>query len=335
MESSLRCKELIRGCGLELIDGSPPTLHTSTALFRFKLGEAIRGDYKTAQLLGDFVEQLLSDHENISLYLDPVTLPASEDDGDNPLSSSGLAQFGSGQSESLVRLMLGVDALQPRIISILLNKFPELIGDEEAQSGAGATQPFVKILRQLRWLDYIIDSDKLTNELIETLGYAPPEMQSEIISALPDIISDSDSANVSGVLAGMMNETPELILPILEALGSLECSMNLLERACNSVVTHLISAEPAELPVMVRFLLQSVSSEAAAPTILRIRGRLDMDAVVLASKQQSRMTDHSAPDVLIFDVIATCLRSHKHLRDAWLKVIVNDTAAVGPHTTLD
>ncbi|KAJ2334721.1 Fanconi anemia group D2 protein [Coemansia sp. RSA 2681] len=86
---------------------------------------------------------------------------------------------------------------------------------------------------------------------------------------------------------------------------------------------------------MVRFLLQSVSMEAAAPTIQRIRGRLDLDAVVLTSKQQSRTGDRSAPDVLIFDVIATCLRSHKHLRDAWLKVIVSDTAVVGSHTTLD
>ncbi|KAJ2465389.1 Fanconi anemia group D2 protein [Coemansia sp. RSA 2337] len=335
MESSLRCKELIRGCGLELTEGRLPTLHTSTALFRFKLGEAIRGDAETLELLGNFVEELLSDHDNISLYLDPVVLATGEDNSDNSPSSSRLAHFGSGQSESLVRLMLGVDALQPRIISILLEKFPEFIGNEGAHGSAGTTQPSVKILRQLRWLDYVIDSAGLTEKLIETLGYVTPEMQSEIISALPDIISDSDSTGVSVVLAGMMDETPALMLPILEALGSLECSMNLLDRARSSVVTCLVSADPAELPVMVRFLLQSVSSEAAPPLIQRIRGRLNMKAVLFTAKQRSRANDHGAPDVLIFDVIATCLRSHRHLRDAWLKIIVNDTAPVGPHTTLD
>ncbi|KAJ2343942.1 Fanconi anemia group D2 protein, partial [Coemansia sp. RSA 2673] len=154
MESSLRCKELIRGCGLELTEGRLPTLHTSTALFRFKLGEAIRGDAETLELLGNFVEELLSDHDNISLYLDPVVLATGEDNSDNSPSSSRLAHFGSGQSESLVRLMLGVDALQPRIISILLEKFPEFIGNEGAHGSAGTTQPSVKILRQLRWLDY-------------------------------------------------------------------------------------------------------------------------------------------------------------------------------------
>ncbi|KAJ2730847.1 Fanconi anemia group D2 protein, partial [Coemansia sp. BCRC 34962] len=335
MESSPRCKELIRSCGLELGEGKPPILHTSAALFRYKLGEALRGDLEIIELLGDFVEKLLCDHESISLYLDPVVLSTGEDDSDATLPSNGLGQVGSGQSESLMRLMLGVDALQPRIITILLDKYPEFIGSEGSQGSAGATQPFVKILRQLRWLDYIIDSSKLTEKLVETIGCVPPEMQSEIISALPDIISDSDSTKVSHVLAGLMNDTPELMLPILEALGSLECSANLLERARNSVITHLISAEPADLPVMVRFLLQSVSPEAAVPAILRIRGRLDMDAVVLTSRQRSRLADLSAPDVLIFDVIAICLRSHKHLRDAWLRVITSDTATVGPHTTLD
>ncbi|KAJ2469405.1 Fanconi anemia group D2 protein, partial [Coemansia sp. RSA 2322] len=324
---------LIRDCGLALADGAAPILHTSAALFRFKLSDAIRSEPAALQLLGDYVEELLSAHDTMSLYLDPVAMLAAQDGGAE--SSNRLAQFGTGQAESFVRLILGVDALQPRIISILLEKFPEFIGSEESQGNAGVTKASVKILRQLRWLDYVIDSAELAEKLLETLGYVPPEMQSEIISALPDIISDSDNAQVSSVLAGMLSDSPELMLPILEALGSLECSTNLLEKARNSVVTHLISAEPTELPVMIRFLLQSVSPEAAAPTILRIRRRLDLDSVVLASQRLAKSTDGNAPDVLIFDVIATSLRSHKHLRDAWLKTIVADTSNVGSHTTLD
>ncbi|KAJ2738279.1 Fanconi anemia group D2 protein, partial [Coemansia sp. BCRC 34301] len=184
MESSLHCHQLIRGCGLELTESKPPTLHTSTALFRFKLGEAIRNDSEALQHLGDFMDELLSDHEHISLYLDPVAIATGEDEANETPVSTLLTHVGSGQAESLVRLMLGVDALQPRIISILLDKFPEFIGNEGGdQGGAGATKVSVKILRQLRWLDYIIDSARLTEKLLETLGYMPPEMQSEIISA--------------------------------------------------------------------------------------------------------------------------------------------------------
>ncbi|KAJ1717869.1 Fanconi anemia group D2 protein, partial [Coemansia biformis] len=191
----------------------------------------------------------------------------------------------------------------------------------------------------LRWLDYVVDSAGLTEKLLETLGFVPPDMQREIITALPDIISDSDSAGASKVLAGMLSETPELMLPILDTLGSLDCPPSLLQEARSSVIMHLVSAEPIDLPVMMRFLLQSAGTESAAPVIQRIRRRLDLTPIVLASRRvpapAAGQTPDQTPDVLIFDAIATCLRSHRHLRDAWLKIIAADNEDVGPHTMLD
>ncbi|KAJ2207335.1 Fanconi anemia group D2 protein, partial [Coemansia sp. RSA 520] len=250
-----------------------------------------------------------------------------------PDSATTHVSGGLPQTESLVRLMLGVDALQSRLVATLVDKFPEYIGDEGTDGDASATKVSVKILRQLRWLDYVLDSGALTEKLLETLGFVPPDMQREIVVALPDIISDSDNTQVSKVLASMLKETPELMLPVLDTLGSLDCAPALLQEARNSVISHLASAEPIELPVLLRFLLQSVSADAAAPVIMRIRKRLDVDSIVLASRQRSTLADQS-PDVLIFDAIATSLRSHKHLRDAWLKIIASD-ANVGSQTTLD
>ncbi|KAJ2827474.1 Fanconi anemia group D2 protein [Coemansia erecta] len=339
MDSIQRCQQVIRTCGVELSDGSLPVLHKPSALFRYQLSEAIRNDTDLVEFIGTYLDELLSDHDAISLYLDPMT-PASvatNDDDDNTSAAQIQQQAGMPQTDSLVRLMLGVDALQSRLIATLLDKFPEYIGDE---GDVGTTKVSVKILRQLRWLDYVLDSAGLTEKLLETLGFVPPDMQREIVAALPDIISDSDTNEVSKVLAGMLSETPELMLSILETLGSLDCAPALLQEARNSVIAHLVSAEPIELPVMMRFLLQSVSAEAAKPTILRIRKRLDLDSIVMASRQQqqqqkSKAREDQTPDVLIFDAIATSLRSHKHLRDAWLKLIADDTDEVGPQTTLD
>ncbi|KAJ1772573.1 Fanconi anemia group D2 protein [Coemansia sp. RSA 1813] len=336
MEDSTReqfSQETFASCGVELSEGCVPVLHTSAALFRFKLSENISANKLLAQECGDYIGSLLSDHDTISLYLDPVSL-GNTDDSSIPAPQS-VDQPGLLRAESFVRLVLGVDVLQSRVISTLLEKFPEFIGEEDSQEDEDATKVSVKILRQLRWLDYVIDSAGLVDKLLETLGYVPPEMQREIISALPDIISDADSVQVSRVLAEMMTSTPELMLPILETLGSLECSPHLLQEARNSVVMHLVSAEPLDLPVMIRFLLHSVSSDAAGPLIVRIRKRLDLDSIVLASRQLHGASDDQTPDVLIFDIIATSLRSHKHLRDAWLKTIASDTSEVGPHTTLD
>ncbi|KAJ1949605.1 Fanconi anemia group D2 protein [Linderina macrospora] len=133
----------------------------------------------------------------------------------------------------------------------------------------------------------------------------------------------------------MLKDSPDLMLPLLETLGSLECPLNQQQECRNSVLMHMISAEPAELPVMVKYLLQSVSAENAAATIQRIRRKLDMDSVVLAMRQMGKVSEELAPDVLIFDVIATSLKSHRHLREAWLKVISSDCEEVGTQTTLD
>ncbi|KAJ2501733.1 Fanconi anemia group D2 protein [Coemansia sp. RSA 1972] len=327
MDSSQRCRGVIQTCGVELVDNTLPVLHTPSTLFRYQLSEAIRNNTDLVNYMGDYLDELLSDHDAISLYLNPMILGTTDDSATMHVSS------GLPQTESLVRLMLGVDALQSRLIATLVDKFPEYIGDEGTDGDASATKVSVKILRQLRWLDYVLDSGALTEKLLETLGFVPPDMQREIVIALPDIISDSDNTQVSKVLASMLKETPELMLPVLDTLGSLDCAPALLQEARNSVISHLASAEPIELPVLLRFLLQSVSADAAAPVIMRIRKRLDVDSIVLASRQQSTCADQS-PDVLIFDAIATSLRSHKHLRDAWLKIIASD-ANVGSQTTLD
>ncbi|KAJ1856196.1 Fanconi anemia group D2 protein [Coemansia sp. RSA 1822] len=332
MDSSQRCREVIQTCGVELVDGSIPVLHTPSTLFRYQLNEAIRSDADLVAYMGDYLDELLSDHDAISLYLDPMTLGTVTDDS---TATMHVVSGGLPQTESLVRLMLGVDALQSRLVATLVDKFPEYIGDEGTDGDASATKVSVKILRQLRWLDYVLDSGALTEKLLETLGFVPPDMQREIVVALPDIISDSDNTQVTKVLASMLKETPELMLPVLDTLGSLDCAPALLQGARNSVISHLASAEPIELPVLLRFLLQSVSADAAAPVIMRIRKRLDVDSIVLASRQRSASAADQSPDVLIFDAIATSLRSHKHLRDAWLKIIASDADNVGSQTTLD
>ncbi|KAJ2158996.1 hypothetical protein GGF46_003364 [Coemansia sp. RSA 552] len=333
MNSTQRSKDALRSCGVELRDSALPVLHTPCALFRHQLGEAIRSDETLALAIGDYIDELLSEHDQISLYLDSAAL------SEGATANAGQVGAGVQQSESLVRLLLGVDALQSRLVSTLLERFPEYIGDNDDEHGGcdtGVVKVSMKILRQLRWLDYVIDSGSLMEKLLETLGFVPPDMQREIISALPDIISDVDNAEVSKVLVGMLSDAPELTLTILDTLGSLDCPLGLLQEARSSVVTQLVSAEPIDLPIMLRFLLQSVNADGAMPAIHRIRRRLDLDSVVLASRQESSKSDEDqTPDVLIFDAIAATLRSHKHLRDAWLKIIASDVDEVGPHTTLD
>ncbi|KAJ1887701.1 Fanconi anemia group D2 protein, partial [Coemansia sp. IMI 209127] len=145
-------QELLADCGVTLSDGGVPELHTTAALFRFKLSEKMAANGALAQKCGDYVDSLLSDHDTISLYLDPVSLG---DAGDSSMVGRQCSdQPGLLRAESFVRLVLGVDMLQSRVITTLLEKFPEFIGEEDSHEEEGAIKVSVKILRQLRWLDY-------------------------------------------------------------------------------------------------------------------------------------------------------------------------------------
>lgn len=76
---------------------------------------------------------------------------------------------------------------------------PEFIGDdEEARSGGLAADSTPRLLlSQLRWLDFVQDSEALTTKLLECLQVSPKHIQRELVSFIPEIVDDSQHA-VSG-----------------------------------------------------------------------------------------------------------------------------------------
>lgn len=49
------------------------------------------------------------------------------------------------------------------------------------------------ILREIRWLDHVVDSKQLVEKLIAALPAFPPSLQQEIIYILPELASDEDA----------------------------------------------------------------------------------------------------------------------------------------------
>ncbi|KAJ4445373.1 hypothetical protein ANN_07178 [Periplaneta americana] len=76
--------------------------------------------------------------------------------------------------ESLVRLLLSIDCLQPRLSEFLLEKVGEfaMTGDEDPDSTTDT--PWIRIiLRQMRQLEHIVDGKTLNGHLFEVLDAAP------------------------------------------------------------------------------------------------------------------------------------------------------------------
>lgn len=156
-------------------------------------------------------------------------------------------------------------------------------------------------------------------------------IQHELITSLPDIINDSEHKPIVVYLKELMNENPELTVPILDALSNLTLHSESLEDVRETILERLESAELDDLAVIVKFLLQTASPIAIDSIVYGIRQNLDFRALGKVQQQQQQQQQSSQlqrrnvkqpPEALILESIKLGLQFHKFVCDAWLKAIV-------------
>ncbi|KAF2367867.1 Fanconi anaemia protein FANCD2 [Trinorchestia longiramus] len=92
-----------------------------------------------------------------------------------------------GNQDSLIRLLLNVDVLQPRLVTLLTDTLLALAYE---QSSVGNTSLPALLLGNLRWLDFIVEPERLADAVIMVLLAATEQVQREIIHFIPNIITD-------------------------------------------------------------------------------------------------------------------------------------------------
>uniref|UniRef100_A0A3P9ITR3 FA complementation group D2 n=1 Tax=Oryzias latipes TaxID=8090 RepID=A0A3P9ITR3_ORYLA len=238
----------------------------------------------------------------------------------------------SSFQESLLRMLLGVEMLQTLIINILLEKVPEFMLD----TGDGGLSFPRMIINQLKWLDRILDAKKL----MELVSVAPVEVQRDVITSLPEILDDSQHNDVGRELCLLLERT-QLTVPILDALSSLNLSSSLLTEVRTAVMATMAAVQLEDLPVVVKFILHSVSSSDAYEVVCSLRKNLELEQCVLPPALQASQTllktkrAASAPAAaaaaaasssqdsisLVLDGIKSAVRFQKTIAEAWLKAI--------------
>ncbi|TNN85653.1 Fanconi anemia group D2 protein [Liparis tanakae] len=177
-------------------------------------------------------------------------------DGD----SSQVSSF----QESLLRMLLGIEMLQSFIINTLLEKLPEFMFDGTGDGGLSIPHA---IINQFKWLDRVVDSKELAAKLMELVSVAPVEVQRDIITSLPEILEDSQHNDIARELNSLLQENTQLTVPILDALSSLNLSSSLLTEVRGAVMVTLAAVQLEDLPVVVKFVLHSVSASDACEAI--------------------------------------------------------------------
>ncbi|XP_068568031.1 Fanconi anemia group D2 protein isoform X2 [Cebidichthys violaceus] len=249
-----------------------------------------------------------------------------------PRLSDGDSSNGSSFQESLLRMLLGIEMLQTVIINTLLEKLPEFMCDGTGEGGLSIPHT---IINQFKWLDRVVDSKGLAAKLMELVSVAPVEVQRDIISSLPEILDDSQHNDVARELNSLLQENTQLTVPILDALSSLNLSSSLLKEVRGAVMVTLAAVQLEDLPVVVKFILHSVSASDAYEVVCSLRKKLELEQCVLPAVLQASQSSSkskrsaSAPSAgssqdsvtLTLDGIKSAVRFQKIISEAWLKAI--------------
>lgn len=196
------------------------------------------------------------------------------------------------ESSSLVKILLRVDVLQSTLLTALVQKLPELaaVSEEEEDDGINNDVPRL-IFSNIRWLDHIVDTSALTMTFVECLTVLASSSSScertrqillDAIATLPDILNDynalvishEDDANgeeeQSSILATLQHlrvEDPTLLIPCLDAVGSLPLTDSQFEDVTRDALEALANVERWALPALTTFLMnncpQGISSSSS------------------------------------------------------------------------
>lgn len=244
-----------------------------------------------------------------------------------------------GQQDSLIRLLLNIDPLQARLIQLLTEKLLEVAHDDTDSS---VDVPRL-ILANLRWLEHVVDPEKLTTNVLELLEGSPTPVQKDLITFVPDIVDDSNHARVAEKLCELYSYETELTISILDALPNLTLAPESVENVRHSVLKTLQAAQPHHLPVIMYFILHHSSPSIAYQIASDIREKVHLPPENEAPSSQSSQRPQAAKgsskedaayQVLFFRNIKMASLIHKYLINAWLKAI-NDVEEVKMFRPLD
>ncbi|KAM9680879.1 Fanconi anemia group D2 protein isoform 3-T4 [Dama dama] len=242
--------------------------------------------------------------------------------------------MGTSYCKSLIKLLLGIDVLQPAVIKVLFEKLPEFLFEKVNSDGISIPR---LIINQLKWLDRVVDSKDLTTKIMQLISVAPLYLQHDFVISLPEILGDSQHADVGKELSDLLTENTLLTVPILDVLSSLQLESKLLTKVRQLVMSKLSSVSLDDLPVIIKFILHSVTPTDALEVISELREKLDLQHCILPSQFQVSLSklrnkgqasfsgnrENSGQDcvTLLFDVIKSAIRYEKIISEAWIKAI--------------
>uniref|UniRef100_A0A8C0WFP4 Fanconi anemia group D2 protein n=1 Tax=Castor canadensis TaxID=51338 RepID=A0A8C0WFP4_CASCN len=175
----------------------------------------------------------------------------------------------------------------------------ERLQDEEARYGEEAYARLPKIqsviVIGLGWENALIFAISLltynslflrdlTTKIMQLISIAPVYLQHDFITSLPEILGDAQHADVGKELSDLLIENTELTSPILDVLSSLQLDSNFLSKIRQLVMGKLSSVRLHDLPMIIKFILHSLTASNALEVLSELRENLDIQHFILPSR---------------------------------------------------
>ncbi|XP_070594967.1 Fanconi anemia group D2 protein isoform X2 [Erythrolamprus reginae] len=332
---------LLKTAGITLKAGEKQNeIAVDGAIFQKKLHQSLRKHPSYPQIVAEFISGLDSHIENRDQFRNCLLpcIPAQNQEMNDAVHS---------YCESLIKLLLGIEILQPAVIKLLFEKLPEFF--QESVGSDGLNLPRL-IVNQLKWLDRIVDNKDLVSMIMQMVYVSPPSIQHDIITSLPEILEDSQHSEIAKQLSTLLKENIGLTVPVLDALSCLNLDMELLSEIRQSVMVSVSAVKIEDLPVIVKFILHSMKATEATEVISDLRKKLNLEScAALPSIQasQSKLSSHAPSSLsasqmsinkdsfkLLFEVLKSALKFQKCVLEGWIKAIENIPSA-SDHKVLD
>ena len=215
--------------------------------------------------------------------------------------------------DSLIRLLLNIDEVQPKLIRCSLKRFDKAAKE---QSPAEINLPSV-ILSQIAWLNHIKEPTYLCDTLLDLLHSCPSNIKKEIMTQLPGLVADCEQFRVACSLVEMLEENNSLTAPVLDALGDLNLPHDDAVELRAIVVKRLLSVPPETIPILLTFAFKRVDAEEAPGLITEVR--LNFDKAL--KKRHEKVSKEIINDCISLSVesIQNSMIRSKPLADAWFK----------------
>ncbi|XP_047954928.1 Fanconi anemia group D2 protein isoform X3 [Salvia hispanica] len=231
--------------------------------------------------------------------------------------------FGSTRSQSLVRVLLLVKSIQQDLLDMLLEKLPEFFDVDPLVSGRGSYSLHLDedvarlILNQLRWLDFLVNSEAFAEKLLQVLTICPHHLKKEIIGSLPEIVGDQNNKTLVNSLQQMLQEDSSIIVPVLDSFSNLNLDDLLQEQVIMIALSCIRTIDTEHIPYLLRFVLLSAKASNARRIISQIREQLKfVGAPHLPTSQHSKSKEKSIVDnskALILDALRSSLHFNNNL----------------------